>query len=160
MVIGDDVAAMVDDDARAHAIDAVLRGRHGEGVARSHIVHGALAMDINDRSLHPLDEIDNGCLAIIGVKEDSFAEIVIFRHPQGRLGFLLLGPGRPAGPQDDGPAGKDQNPGAWQSHVVLGMVASAGDERGPGGPTRQAQHLRRPPGLFLSAVMSAPRPGH
>ena len=58
MLIGDDVAARVDDDAGAHAVDAVQRRRRRKFV-RGGALDGPLAVDIDDGALDAIDDIDN-----------------------------------------------------------------------------------------------------
>ncbi len=66
MIIGDDVAARVDDDAGAHAVDAMLCQIEIEILLAVVEGNGPFAVNVDHRSLDPLDHFDQRGPAKIG----------------------------------------------------------------------------------------------
>ena len=65
VVVGEDVAARVEDDAGAHAVDALRLNRLAERVV-GRGVDGPLAVDVDDRRLDLVVNVDDLILALAG----------------------------------------------------------------------------------------------
>src|SRR5438094_10601763 len=60
VLIGDDVATRIDDDAGAHAVDAVLGRRVGKQLLGRRAADGAFAVDVDHGGANPLNYFDDG----------------------------------------------------------------------------------------------------
>ena len=66
VLVGDEIAARIDQDAGAHAVDAVLRGSVGKEFLGGRSADRALAVDIDHGGAHALDDLDDGGTSWIG----------------------------------------------------------------------------------------------
>ncbi len=114
MMVRHDVAARVDDDAGAHAVDAALRRRDAKLLGGRGRLHGAFAVDVDDGTADALDESDDRTPAGGELGDD------LPRRLDG-LALLLGRDRRPIG-EKQGQGDRQQQQEAVRLHEVLGGV--------------------------------------